>query len=232
MSAWWTLEEACLWIVSGDLDAVNRFAKDRSLFEASDNFTHHWQAERGLPDDSDDPRAPDAWGASKLLLAACGAGDIEIYGRPYGDGEAEPIPPHECASAEFKHTTEPDGLEVRPRRASVNSKWWGLLRVRVEDVQGLWDPNGSREATSAPVANIHARASLSAKKHTPEKPPPDEFTAWALAERLQRLITYGNAKAAMTEILRREPGRNELRRWLKTVKSEWKAVRGTPPPER
>lgn len=214
-SAQWTIPEACVWIVTGSRDAVNALPPEARKALRYAELIH-----------------PGAFAARDVVIEAAQEGAVTITGsREVGNGQIDRV--RTTLTGEFWRNAqiEDEGSWQSPGsywcvaqlvdQPSSAEKFHDLLvdSARAKALSTSQTSNGDQSAAT-PRTDESSEVSLA----------PREFLAWARIENAEgRPITENGAKRAMTIGMGREPGRNELRRWLETLDPSWRAVRGTPP---
>jgi hypothetical protein len=139
MKPYWSISEACAWIVTGDLDAVEHVSisdPEAAHFLIGGDalppyqFCEHvfeWPASCG-------------WHALTQIEQYCGDERIAMFGVPEDDGIHESIPGTAWAALKISHSERLACFVAAPPPVGNPTTWWARLRLRSADVQQIWPP--------------------------------------------------------------------------------------------
>jgi hypothetical protein len=167
MKPYWSISEACAWIVTGDLDAVEHVSisdPEAAHFLIGGDalppyqFCEHvfeWPASCG-------------WHALVQIQQYCGEGRLTMFGVSVDGGIHESIPRAAWGALKISHNKRLACFVAAPPFVDNPTTGWARLRLLSADVQRIWPP---------------IAASLKPERRLPTF---DEVTGWYLKERIAK----------------------------------------------
>jgi hypothetical protein len=151
---YWSISEACAWIVTRDLDAVEHVSN------SDPEAPHFLLGGDALPlyqfcEHVFEWPASCSWHALTQIQQYCGDERITMFGVPQDDGIHMPIPGTAWAALGISHSEVRGCFVAAPPPVGNPSAWWTRLRLRSADVSKVWPQIATSMGGRRPASERH-----------------------------------------------------------------------------